>query len=275
MNGAEKRSNTQLGRVVIHKGDIEKRIYKIELDKYLADGWTRGISDNHRKTLSLSKVGNIPWNKGTQGLMKPNKSSFKKGQTAWNRGVKGVYTAWNKGKTKETDYRVENLSKSLVSTWNNNPERRKQASERMSRTARRGKLPPDVLENFLTKSYETKKKHNSFNKSKLEELYYQQLCAIYGDNNIKRQYRDKVRYPFRCDFYVVSEDLFIECNFHWTHGGMPFNPEEPKCIEQLNEWKEKAKESEYFRIAIDTWTCRDVKKLKIAIKNKLNYKVIY
>ena len=29
------------------------------------------------------------------------------------------------------------------------------------------------------------------------------------------------RYPFACDFYISSLDLFIECNYHWTHGGKP------------------------------------------------------
>ena len=30
------------------------------------------------------------------------------------------------------------------------------------------------------------------------------------------------RYPFACDFYISSLDLFIECNYHWTHGGKPY-----------------------------------------------------
>ena len=35
------------------------------------------------------------------------------------------------------------------------------------------------------------------------------------------QYKDD-RYPFACDFYIPSLDLFIECNYHWTHGGKPY-----------------------------------------------------
>ena len=66
---------------------------------------------------------------------------------------------------------------------------------------------------------------------------YKMLCTKYGTENVKRQYRDKNRYPFRCDFYIEGEDLFIELNLHWTHGGMPFENDNPECIKKLNEWK--------------------------------------
>ena len=28
--------------------------------------------------------------------------------------------------------------------------------------------------------------------------------------------------PFACYFYIPSLDLFIECNYRWTHGGKPY-----------------------------------------------------
>ena len=55
-----------------------------------------------------------------------------------------------------------------------------------------------------------------------------------------------VLYPFACDFYIVSEDKFIEFQGHWTHGKKPFNPEEKDCQEKLNKWKEKAKTSKFY-----------------------------
>ena len=69
----------------------------------------------------------------------------------------------------------------------------------------------------LNKQIETKKRAHSFKKSKKEDLYYNYLCNIYGSDDVVRQYSDD-RYPFSCDFYIKSKDLFIECNFHWTHG---------------------------------------------------------
>ena len=92
---------------------------------------------------------------------------------------------------------------------------------------------------------------------------------------IYRNYKDSERYPFYCDFYIKEDDLFIELNAHWTHGGKPYDPNDEECQNQLIEWQEKAKTSQFYKNAIETWTVRDVKKLQCAQKNKLNYKVIY
>lgn len=114
-----------------------------------------------------------------------------------------------------------------------------------------------------------------FNTSKPEEELYQQLCEQYGKENVKHPYSEDPRYPFACDFYIVSEDLFIELNRFWHHGPHPFDENNPEDIELLNKWKEKAKTSEQYKAAIHTWTIRDVNKIKTANKNNLNYKLIY
>ena len=69
----------------------------------------------------------------------------------------------------------------------------------------------------------TKREHNTFNKSEPEEELFKYLCDIYGENNVIRQYKDLERYPFNCDFYIKSEDLFIELNLFPTHGTEPFD----------------------------------------------------
>ena len=83
------------------------------------------------------------------------------------------------------------------------------------------------------------------------------------------------KYPFVTDFYIKSLDLYIELNFHWTHGLHPFNENALEDIVLLNKWEEKAKISNFYKKAIDTWTIRDTKKLQFAINNNLNYLVIY
>ena len=100
-----------------------------------------------------------------------------------------------------------------------------------------------------------------------EKLTFNKLKEKYLD--VINQYRDKYRYPFNCDFYIQSLDLFIECQYSWTHGGHPYNKENDK--EKLELWKEKAKKSKYYQNAINTWTIRDVNKREIANKNNLNY----
>lgn len=95
----------------------------------------------------------------------------------------------------------------------------------------------------------------------------------YGKEDVVRQYRDP-RYPFNCDFYIKSEDLFIELNFTWCHGPNPFeNTEEDQRL--LNMWKEKAKTSKYYQQAIHTWTVSDVNKLSTFKQNKLNFIILY
>lgn len=126
----------------------------------------------------------------------------------------------------------------------------------------------------IQKRNESKRRNKTFSTSTWENEIYSMLCIQYGSENVIRQYRDS-RYPFACDFYVISEDLFIKCNFHWTHGGMPFNSEDPSCIAQLTLWQEKSKSSRFYQQAIQTWTVRDVKKIQAAIEHHLNYIMYY
>lgn len=111
---------------------------------------------------------------------------------------------------------------------------------------------------------------SSSSKSKAEDVIYEELCCIYGKNNIIRQYKSSV-YPFHCDFYIQSEDLYIEYQGSWTHGNMPYIEGDTACVKQLQQWEEKALNSEYYKDAIETWTYRDVIKRETARKYKLNY----
>ena len=124
------------------------------------------------------------------------------------------------------------------------------------------------------KEYKTKKSNNSFNISKPEELYYEYLLTIYDKDDILRQYRSE-KYPFSCDFYIKSEDLYIECNYSWTHGPHPFNFSDEKDRQLLEEWELKSKNSDYYKNAIYTWTDLDVRKQEIAKNNNLNYITLY
>lgn len=128
----------------------------------------------------------------------------------------------------------------------------------------------------LLKMLDTKKKNHTFNTSNMEEEYYNYLISIYGKDDVIRNYNKDGRYPFMCDFYIPSQDLFIECNYHWTHGGKPFDENDDDCLNKLISWENKANEgSEYFKNAINTWTVRDVNKRTTAKKNKLNYIEIF
>lgn len=126
---------------------------------------------------------------------------------------------------------------------------------------------------------DTKRRNNSFHISSWEAMLTEKLSNLFPD--LKTQYKDK-RYPFHCDFYIPSLDLFIECNFHWTHGRRPFNPNNEKDMEQLRHWEELGRSAtsvrdkgQYYKNAITTWTDLDVRKRIIAEQNGLNYLVFY
>ena len=49
-----------------------------------------------------------------------------------------------------------------------------------------------------------------------EQQIFEQLLKIYP--NCKHDYKTKL-YPYKCDFYIPEEDLYIELNLYWMHGG--------------------------------------------------------
>jgi hypothetical protein len=120
------------------------------------------------------------------------------------------------------------------------------------------------------KAYETKKANHSFNISKEEDKVYEVLLQKYPD--VKRQYKE-ARYPYACDFYIPSLDMFIECNFHWTHGLAPYDSNNPKHINIVYDWQSRA--SKYYDNAILVWTVRDVEKQALAKTSKINYLYFY
>lgn len=132
------------------------------------------------------------------------------------------------------------------------------------------------IDAYLLKSWQTKRVNGTFNSSKPEQTLLLLLRDIFGKDNVKSQYKSDA-YPFNCEFYVVSLDLYIELNASWTHGGHWFDATNPFDIDKLNMWKDKAqkKGSRYYYAAIDTWTRHDLLKLQTAIDNSLNYLVFW
>ena len=120
--------------------------------------------------------------------------------------------------------------------------------------------------NTLKKQKETYKNNREMKgvqecRSNAEQQLYNTLIEVYTDT----LYDVKVdeRYPFYCDFYIPSEDLFIELNAHPSHGRMP--------IDYMS-----AEEIAKYPLAWhDTFKRRDVLKFEKANSNELNYIRIY
>lgn len=116
------------------------------------------------------------------------------------------------------------------------------------------------------KEYETRRKNNTFNTSKPEQIIKEMLLIKF--NSVIYQYKDKAVYPFVCDFYIPSLKLFIEYQGHWTHGGKPYEATIDD-LDKLKKWKEK--NTDFYRIAEVVWTIKDVKKRQLARTNNLNW----
>ena len=209
----------------------------------------------------------------------------------WNKGAKGLQKAWNKGispseetraKIKATkqnwtaEYKAYVEAKRMASRiygnpWNKGQKMLEEQKAKISETLLN--KTPEEKQAIMNKQYETKRQNNTFVTSEGEENFYIKLLNLFPANGIIRQYKES-RYPFKCDFYIKSLDIFIELNFTWTHGFKPFEGTEQDLL-MLEYWKKRAAKSNFYKEAIETWTQRDVLKFKTAKENNLNYLTYY
>lgn len=122
--------------------------------------------------------------------------------------------------------------------------------------------------------YSTLKRNKTFTTSKKEEEVNVKLISKFGNGDVIRQYKSK-EYPFRCDFYIPSKDLYIECNFYFGHGKEPFDNNNEQHKQLLSIWKSKSIQYPKYKDAINIWTKRDPLKINTFKENKLNYKIFY
>ena len=115
------------------------------------------------------------------------------------------------------------------------------------------------------------KHHKNGGKTEIEQLTYEYLVDIFGEEDIVYNSLIDERYPFHVDFYIKSRDVFIEINAFWTHGKHKFNPNDESDVKLLEEWKTKGENSEQYKNAIVTWSEKDVLKINTAEENGLYY----
>lgn len=124
--------------------------------------------------------------------------------------------------------------------------------------------------NVIARRNQTMKERGCYTNPESER----KLKEVFKENNILFEYNyisDK--YPFKCDFYLPDFDLYIELNFHWTHGPHAFDENNEEDQRLLAAWK--SKNTPYYNVAVQVWSIRDVLKLQTAKDNNLNYLVFY
>ena len=245
---AKKISNTIQNRTPEEKGAYSKAVSNARKGKGLGvEPWNKGKhtgnnwTGKHHSEETKRKISETKLNKSEEEkqITSDRLSKALTGREPWNKGIP-----------------MSDGAKLHLKTWYS-------------------ELPDETKKEYEEKRIASRRERGTFSTSILEETFFNNLCKHFAVEDIKRQFYDSERYPFSCDFYIVSKDLFIEINGNWTHGYMPYDPENEECKEQLNEWLERSQTSDYYKNAIETWTIRDVNKLKIAKENKLNYVMLY
>ena len=136
---------------------------------------------------------------------------------------------------------------------------------------------------YLIRQYTTKTKNKSWNKSKPELDTKELLEKAFGLDDVIYQTGKTPQlrelYPWNCDFYIKSLNLFIECQYGWAHGDKrahePYNKLNPTHQEILSKWEKKKSTHRYYGRAIQTWTVTDPKKRKWVEEHHLNFKEFF
>lgn len=298
------KSNSNKGKICITDSISDKFIFFEELSYFSewhigshkkgkplsCDVWNKGLTKEtdervakNGRAVAIALIGNIPWNKGLTAETDPRIKAMAEKQigkviTAEQRAA---ISKANKGREQSTE-EIERRAEALRQFWRTNPdklaERKAYFKEYYSdpevrkACSERAKLRIKEDPTIITRGIETKRKNGTFHVSLPEKEFYEILVTEYGEEDIVTQYKDN-RYPFRCDFYIKSLDLFIELNLHPTHGTHPFDPERVEDVLLLMELEKQ--NTQWSKNIINVWAVRDYNKIQTAIKNNLNYKVIY
>lgn len=277
---------------IINNGIEQKQIKNEFLEEYLSQGWSIGRLHE-------------PWNKGLTIEDERVLKNIKHSKRTWSNKSDNEIEEWkeklrqaNSGKKWTQDAIAKRSETRKKNGFIPSKEQREKTSEKLKghlvsqetrdKISKANMGHPGIpcsdekrkylsilhsSEEYQARQNKIKKQNGTLNTSKPEQRVREMLIYAFGDD-IEYSYRDE-RYPYNCDFYIKSLDLFIELNFMWTHGGEPFNENNNNHIEKLKIWKEKSEHSDFYKNAIYTWTNLDVKKRETAIKNKLNYLMFY
>ena len=118
--------------------------------------------------------------------------------------------------------------------------------------------------------YNTMKRNHTFNSSSTEEELFLYIKSRFP--KVVRQYKDKNRYPYFCDFYIPELDYFIELQGYYTHGKHPFDPNSNEDLQLIEYYKNKYGEDCQ---PITIWSIKDVEKRECTKRNNLNFKEVW
>jgi len=107
-----------------------------------------------------------------------------------------------------------------------------------------------------------------------ENLVFMVLRDHFGTDDIVPQYSDD-RYPYKCDFYIKSQDMFIEVNSFTGHYTRFYDKDDEECQQQLEKWARQSSDNHLCLSYIEEWTSSDVIKIRTALASGINYTVFW
>ena len=266
------KTGSNRNRKWMSKNDKSIMVKQEEIDNYLKEGWHFGHDTDRQKemhkkfytdgckTITIKEGEEIPEN-FKPGMADKRPGGFSKFQYKW-------YTNGTEQK------RLSIIKGDIIPDgwWPGQADWMKEKSRNAAKGKHRTEAQRANYRIGADKAWKIKLEKGTFNTSNPEEELYKELCKKYGE--VKRQYNEDPRYPWHCDFYIPSEDLFIELNKFPTHYKEPFdynNEEHIKLLEHCknepNNWVEKQ--------MVKCWAGIDVKKRNTAKENNLNFIEIF
>lgn len=274
-----------MGRIRKRRKDKEKKrwmskdgkssmVFESKIQSYLDDGWHFGHDTDKQKEMHKKY-----YNNGVINIYvcegDPIPEGFVPGM--WQRRPGGFsmfeYKWYTNGKESK---RLSLLKGDIIPDgwWEGQSD--EQAEK--SRNAPKGKKrTPEQIEHHregAKKQWISKKLNGTANISGSEERLYKNLCTRYGEDDVERNYDSDPRYPWHCDFYIKSKDLFIEVNDFPTHYIEPFDKNNLDHINLLEHCKNEPKNWVEERM-VNVWGYSDILKRETAYNNNLNYLMIY
>lgn len=128
------------------------------------------------------------------------------------------------------------------------------------------------LEDSVEIIRDAKRRNGTLSGSVVERCVSDMLVDVFGADDVMAQHASDPRYPFACDFYVRSRDLFIELNGLWVHGGH-WHGGSGRDASRLAEWA--GRHTPYYDHAVHVWSKTDVAKREAARRSHLNYVVFW
>ena len=258
-----------MGRIFtfINNGKVNTKVRTERLQEYLDNGWKLG---NYNQDELNKKSG--------AGVKRKFNELKQSGEwEEWNsrrssKVTQGLKEFWS---TVDDDYIIQREIKKQASRDNWTEEERELYHNKMSMSAKidRATISPEEYRRRSLLMTETRKRNGTFATSSYETKCYNSLLKFYDEDDIKREYDTDERYPFACDFYIKSKDLFIELNIHPSHYLHAFNSDDENDVALLEKLKSSNNDWDYM--IADVLSNRDVQKMALAKNNKLNYIVIY